>query len=447
MEQAATEKRIGRVAADPLLPLRVFVDIGGAGAKADAFTMWVVQWAGQEIRVVDYYESVGQVLAFHVNWLRSRKYTHAVIYLPHDGAHTNGVTGQTYAHHLYEAGFNVEVIGNQGKGAASIRVEAVRRILSRCWFNEATTEAGRTALSHYHEKQDETRMIGLGPEHDWCLAENTKVLTPAGWRNVQDLGVNNEILTPSGTRRILRSGIVRMTSEWVNIRGIRCTPEHRFFTSRGLVEAGELSLQEKLWTRGDLGLTILAFLSATLCFGLKTAIISATPEGRAGGARCSYTEWFMRLCMAKFRRGMKSITSMATRLITTLKTFKRCPDLCIEAATNRSLDTNALVVSAAISSAAIMSLGRDAAKSVGDQIMRESSESAAPAYNLTVDIDECYFVRGDDGRAYLVSNSSHAADAFGLMAIVYEPQAPDTINELWDDRSYSDTTRSSITGY
>jgi hypothetical protein len=52
--------------------------------------------------------------------------------------------------------------------------------------------------------------------------------------------------------------------------------------------------------------------------------------------------------------------------------------------------------------------------------MRELSESAAPAYNLTVDVDECYFVRGDDGRAYLVSNSSHGSDAFGLMAVAYE---------------------------
>ena len=43
-----------------------------------------------------------------------------------------------------------------------------------------------------------------------------------------------------------------------------------------------------------------------------------------------------------------------------------------------------------------------------------------PAYNLTVETDECYFVRGADGSAYLVSNSSHAADAFGLMAIAYE---------------------------
>jgi phage terminase large subunit len=43
----------------------------------------------------------------------------------------------------------------------------VRRILPRCWFNEVTTEAGRDALGYYHERKDETRNVGLGPEHDW----------------------------------------------------------------------------------------------------------------------------------------------------------------------------------------------------------------------------------------------------------------------------------------
>lgn len=165
--QARQEGRIGRVATDPLLPLRAFFDLGGAGAKADALAIWIVQWAGQEIRVVDYIEGQGQVLAYYVNELRRRKYQAALCYLPHDGGHSNAITGKTYAHHLYEAGFNVEVIGNQGAGAAALRIEAVRRIFSRCWFDEAKTEAGRDALGFYHERKDENRNVGMGPDHDW----------------------------------------------------------------------------------------------------------------------------------------------------------------------------------------------------------------------------------------------------------------------------------------
>ena len=166
--QARKDGRIGKVAADPLLPLRAFIDIGGAGATADAFTIWIVQWAGSEIKVLDYYESAGQVLAYHVNWLRSRGYQNAILYLPHDGMATNNVTGKRYEDHLRDAGFAVEPpVKNQGRGAVMMRIEALRRLGPQIWWNEDTTEAGRDAIGFYHERKDELRNVGLGPEHDW----------------------------------------------------------------------------------------------------------------------------------------------------------------------------------------------------------------------------------------------------------------------------------------
>ena len=168
LQQARAQGRIGKVSADPLLPLRAFHDIGGSGANADAYTIWIVQWVGTEIRVLDYYEAVGQVLAFHVNWLRSNGYARAILHLPHDGIAANNITGKRYEDHLRDAGFTVEPpVKNQGKGAAMMRIEALRRLGPNLWFNEATTEAGREALGFYHEKRDDLRNVGLGPEHDW----------------------------------------------------------------------------------------------------------------------------------------------------------------------------------------------------------------------------------------------------------------------------------------
>jgi phage terminase large subunit len=165
---ARTEGRIGRVAADPILPLRAFWDIGGAGAHADAMSIWIVQWVAQEIRVLDYIEGIGQVLAYYVNELRARGYERATCYLPHDGINTNNITGLRYEDHLRDAGLSVEPsVKNMGAGAANLRIEAVRRLLPKCWFNEETTEAGRDALGFYHERRDAERNVGLGPEHDW----------------------------------------------------------------------------------------------------------------------------------------------------------------------------------------------------------------------------------------------------------------------------------------
>jgi phage terminase large subunit len=169
MAEAKEQGRISRVAADPLLPLRAYIDIGGSGRNADAFTIWIVQFVGLEIRILDYYEAVGQVLAYHINWLRSKGYERAIVQLPHDGVNENNITGKRYEDHIREAGFNVlPSLPNQGKGAAQMRIEAVRRILPRCWFNEATTEPGREALIAYREKRDEERNVGLGPDHNWA---------------------------------------------------------------------------------------------------------------------------------------------------------------------------------------------------------------------------------------------------------------------------------------
>jgi phage terminase large subunit len=164
--EAKVQGRIGRIAADPLLPLKAFFDLGGSGATADAMAIWIVQFVAREIRVLDYIEGVGQILAYYVNALREKKYK-PICYLPHDGVNENNITGKRYRDHLEEAGFDVIVVPNQGRGAAMMRVEAVRRIMPMCWFNEATTEPGRDALGYYHERKDEQRNVGLGPEHDW----------------------------------------------------------------------------------------------------------------------------------------------------------------------------------------------------------------------------------------------------------------------------------------
>jgi phage terminase large subunit len=168
LSEAKRSGRIGKVSADPLLPIRAFHDLGGSGATADAYTIWIVQWVGDEIRILDYYESVGQVLAAHVNWMRSRGYEKVINYLPHDGVNENNITGKKYEDHWREAGFTVEPpIKNQGKGAAGMRIEAVRRLGPKMWWNETTTESGRQAIGFYHERKDENRNVGLGPEHDW----------------------------------------------------------------------------------------------------------------------------------------------------------------------------------------------------------------------------------------------------------------------------------------
>jgi phage terminase large subunit len=167
LAEAKKQGRISRVSPDPLMATRAFIDIGGTGAKADAFAMWIAQFVGREIRVLDYYEAVGQPLSAHLIWLREKGYEKAQVWLPHDGGTNDRVVDVSFESAFRAAGYSVEVVPNQGAGAAKLRIEAARRRFPSIWFNEPTTEAGRDALGWYHEKKDEARGIGLGPEHDW----------------------------------------------------------------------------------------------------------------------------------------------------------------------------------------------------------------------------------------------------------------------------------------
>jgi phage terminase large subunit len=166
---AREQRRIGFVAEEPNLIIRLFADIGGTGAKADNFVFWAQQIVGTEIRWLNHYEKQGQPIAAHLSWMRSQGYTsdRCKIWLPHDGATNDRVIDVSYQSAFEAAGYDVVVVPNQGKGAAMARVEEARRLFPRMRFDEEKCAPGLTALGWYHEKKDDNRDIGLGPEHDW----------------------------------------------------------------------------------------------------------------------------------------------------------------------------------------------------------------------------------------------------------------------------------------
>lgn len=171
LAEAERGGRISNVAADKLLRLRAYVDIGGVGRNADAFAMWIVQFIGREIRVLNYYEAEGQQLSAHVHWLHANGYPAGSIdiYLPHDGAAEKGPYAGAWESAFRDAGFTAETIIGAGSGRAGapmVRIEAARRLFPSIWFNRDTTQFGRDRLASYHERRDDKRGVGLGPDHD-----------------------------------------------------------------------------------------------------------------------------------------------------------------------------------------------------------------------------------------------------------------------------------------
>ena len=162
------EGRFTKLAPDPLMMYRAFWDIGGTGAKADHTVIWIAQFVGREIRVLDFYEAQGQPLFAHVDWLRQEGYGNALMVLPHDAEAHDKVFSVSYETALQSAGFDTQIVPNQGKAAAMNRIEVTRRLFPRIWIDEERCAAGIDALGAYHAKRDEHRLIDLGPEHDWA---------------------------------------------------------------------------------------------------------------------------------------------------------------------------------------------------------------------------------------------------------------------------------------
>lgn len=169
VRKAREDGRLGVVPEEPNLIVRLFADIGGTGAKADNFVFWAAQFVGLSIRCVNHYEQQGQPISAHLNWMRQQGYTpdRCKIWLPHDGDTQEKVFDTSYRRAFEDAGYSVEVVPNQGKGAAMQRVDRARTLFPRIWIDEKRCAAGVDAIRAYHEKRDEARGVGLGPNHDW----------------------------------------------------------------------------------------------------------------------------------------------------------------------------------------------------------------------------------------------------------------------------------------
>ncbi len=165
LADAQREGRVSHVARDPNMQIRTFWDLG----RRDATAIWVAQFIGKSINVIDYLEGEGQPPSYYFQELRARGYSGCMVTLPHDGARIgpDNAISLSYEDQAKQAGFDTQTVTNQGVGAAMLRVNAARRLFPQMWFNAKPTEPGREALGAYHEKRDDKREIGLGPDHDW----------------------------------------------------------------------------------------------------------------------------------------------------------------------------------------------------------------------------------------------------------------------------------------
>jgi phage terminase large subunit len=158
--EADRPSRIGKVPVDPYLPVHAAFDLG----IGDATAIWLAQFQGREIRLVDYIENTGVPLSWYGNALRERGHSYAPLILPHDAQARELGTGKSRVEMMQAMGFATNVLP-----ASSVEdgIETVRRFLPRTWIDAEKCNAGLQAVKQYRARKDEKRRLSLGPLHDW----------------------------------------------------------------------------------------------------------------------------------------------------------------------------------------------------------------------------------------------------------------------------------------
>jgi len=162
MQAADDENRIVPHVYDPGLEVHTAWDLG----IGDHTAIWFFQQSGFEIRLVDFYAANGYGLDHYAKVLQDKGYRYGRHILPHDAEVKELGTGKTRIETLRSLGISAEIAR---KIAVEDGINAVRRILPRCWFDRDKCAEGIKALRQYRREWDEIRKVFYErPLHDWA---------------------------------------------------------------------------------------------------------------------------------------------------------------------------------------------------------------------------------------------------------------------------------------
>jgi hypothetical protein len=130
---------------------------------------WVTSLAR---RVLAYYENSGKGLAHYADWLHEWAGQRGLRYerhgLPHDAEVRELGTGKSRKSVL-EDELRISPVEVAARLPINDGIDAVRRTLDQCWFDEAGCEQGLSCLTEYTKEFDERNgVFQQKPKHNWA---------------------------------------------------------------------------------------------------------------------------------------------------------------------------------------------------------------------------------------------------------------------------------------
>jgi len=163
MREAKAEGRIREVKYNPAKGVITAWDLG----IGDSTSIWFAQFIGTEVHLIDYYEASGVGLDHYAKVLQDKGYVYDQHILPHDVRVKELGSGMSRLEVLADLGIRQVDIAPQL--AIDDGIQAVRSMLTRCWFDEVKSEKGIDCLVNYSRDWDENgKTWRLRPRHDWA---------------------------------------------------------------------------------------------------------------------------------------------------------------------------------------------------------------------------------------------------------------------------------------
>ena len=161
LTKADEDGRITKVPYQTNIKVNTFWDLG----MQDKTAIWFVQIKGSAFHIIDYYENSGESLEFYASVLDEKKYLYDTHYLPHDANVRELGTGVSRVETAQSLGMRTSIVP---KLSIDDGINAVRMLLSRCWFDHEKCKDGLDALRQYRWAVSDKGEVKNRPEHSWC---------------------------------------------------------------------------------------------------------------------------------------------------------------------------------------------------------------------------------------------------------------------------------------
>jgi hypothetical protein len=217
----------------------------------DDFTaIWCFQLErGGLVRIINFYENWDEGADHYCDWLNKQKYRFGRHVFPHDARKRDTGAKTQYIDHVSPLLDGKIVILDIKECDKLEGIQTVRGLLSRCVFDEEKAIKGFKHLEAYKKVWDDRlgcyKNTPLHDEHSHaCFVAETLIDCQSGLIPISEISIGDNVRTPNGYRRVSnkykRKATILQKISYRN-HEVYCTPEHEFFTEKGLIYSDALS--------------------------------------------------------------------------------------------------------------------------------------------------------------------------------------------------------------